>query len=778
MNSFCKLMIKRILVFSIMVSMLMAPLNVAYARQSEVTWLVSSIDNLNFGTVYSRKVADTKRYVTISNQDTKAHTMTAAILDTDRVWVAEIPSCFEIGAGESISFAVSPYKANREGLYHGAILIKEMETEDTGNTVVINCSVYVTESSSYVRNVSVYPNMQIMAPESSCQFAADVIGEQISDTGVIWSVEGNTSENTAITAEGLLTLGADENADGLIIMAKSKANEAVYGGAVIKVEKTGKLTVSLTANPATAGIVAGQGAYDMGSVAKLTAAPASGNTFEGWYDGDNKISDSLVYELEVNENRCITARFSGVNVIRCDYSEPVPELGKVEMKEETPTVVEGADSVKYSISATKANGYGSIYPSGKINVLEGNDKIYVMAPGRENVVDQIIVDGSDVGNRALYGFDNVIENHSISVSFRKRTEDAIIRRAMLNYQLGIALEGENESIYDELLTYIDGSLRDKGIGIKAARELIAAGNDDMLLAQAYLRGDMDLSMLSEYSETNTSVSGYDAGIGIPADFECKVLSEAERLAVYSGTRGMISIIIDRTADEEKLEEIHSNASAKNVCDVFEATVLKSVGGSGSYVSELQEPMTVTIKLPEEIYKEETEYYIAKLQDGKTEKVENQSQEGNFISFEMAIGGEYVICEGKVPEKAEPQDFTAQGDKVSSTNGKKRPQMPDWYGRVSPGNGVVTDDNVKPNTTMFVYIMFVVILLPFVCYVFKRNKYDTEDLEEDDFEDEPEESESSGKKKFGIQYIKANIIKFIEKTKHKFKKKGGKKHEED
>ena len=60
-------------------------------------------------------------------------------------------------------------------------------------------------------------------------------GETIANQNVSWTVSGNTSEDTTVDTDGLLTVGSDEAAGTLIIKATSKENIRVSGDMEITV---------------------------------------------------------------------------------------------------------------------------------------------------------------------------------------------------------------------------------------------------------------------------------------------------------------------------------------------------------------------------------------------------------------------------------------------------------------------------------------------------------------------------------------------------------------
>jgi hypothetical protein len=78
------------------------------------------------------------------------------------------------------------------------------------------------------------------------------------------------------------------------------------------------------------------------------------------------------------------------------------------------------DVTTFEITAT-AGDNGSIDPVGVIEVEEGSDQLFNFIPDEGYHINDVIVDGISVGNPANYNFENVNENHSISVNFAINT---------------------------------------------------------------------------------------------------------------------------------------------------------------------------------------------------------------------------------------------------------------------------------------------------------------------------------------------------------------------
>lgn len=68
--------------------------------------------------------------------------------------------------------------------------------------------------------------------------------------------------------------------------------------------------INTTANPASGGTVSGAGSYNYNTQQAVTATPATGYSFAGWYEGSTLVSNSTVYPFTVTNARTLEARFS------------------------------------------------------------------------------------------------------------------------------------------------------------------------------------------------------------------------------------------------------------------------------------------------------------------------------------------------------------------------------------------------------------------------------------------------------------------------------------
>jgi hypothetical protein len=69
-----------------------------------------------------------------------------------------------------------------------------------------------------------------------------------------------------------------------------------------------------------------------------------------------------------------------------------------------------------TITATSGTG-GSIYPKGSVKVNKGNDQTFTITPDAGYQIANVLVDGTSVGKKSTYIFQNVQENHTIQANF-------------------------------------------------------------------------------------------------------------------------------------------------------------------------------------------------------------------------------------------------------------------------------------------------------------------------------------------------------------------------
>lgn len=145
----------------------------------------------------------------------------------------------------------------REGNLNAVVTITSTDTIPSlgsGTTCTINYKV----GDIVPTTVTVTPTVSQVFTGGTQQFKAEVTGEDIKYTDVVWEVEGATSAETKISPEGLLTVAVDESAEKLIIRAISVYDETAK--AEIEVTVIKKCISSMTVTPNEATVFKGESA--------------------------------------------------------------------------------------------------------------------------------------------------------------------------------------------------------------------------------------------------------------------------------------------------------------------------------------------------------------------------------------------------------------------------------------------------------------------------------------------------------------------------------------
>ena len=107
------------------------------------------------------------------------------------------------------------------------------EDKEKSATVVVEV-LREEEELPFVEKVTISPKTVSVNPGDHTLFQAKVLGRNNPSGEVIWTVDGNTSENTVI-ADGMLTIGADETAETLKVTATSAFDPAKSASASVEV---------------------------------------------------------------------------------------------------------------------------------------------------------------------------------------------------------------------------------------------------------------------------------------------------------------------------------------------------------------------------------------------------------------------------------------------------------------------------------------------------------------------------------------------------------------
>lgn len=135
---------------------------------------------------------------------------------------------------------------------------------------------------------------------------------------------------------------------------------------------------TVTATPTQGGTTTGSGYYEVGETATVTATPEEGFKFQGWFEGDTKVSDETSYRFTVENNRTLSAKFIEVYSITV-IVEPheggnVTGAGQYEPMQDA------------SLTASENAGYYFVGWYNEDNTFITSDKTYSVNVGDENKV--------------------------------------------------------------------------------------------------------------------------------------------------------------------------------------------------------------------------------------------------------------------------------------------------------------------------------------------------------------------------------------------------------
>lgn len=104
----------------------------------------------------------------------------------------------------------------------------------------------IPEPDPVINSVEVSPNAVTVAPGSVITFAAIVNGSEELSKEVTWSISGQRDPNTKITSDGVLTIGADEDAMMIRVTARSIVDTSKYGTATISINEEAPILQQVT----------------------------------------------------------------------------------------------------------------------------------------------------------------------------------------------------------------------------------------------------------------------------------------------------------------------------------------------------------------------------------------------------------------------------------------------------------------------------------------------------------------------------------------------------
>ena len=209
------------------------------------------------------------------------------------------------------------------------IVIKAVSAEDSSKTA--SQTVNITKRVPRVDAVRLSANTASMCPGDTHKFSAAVLGENDISQEVVWSVTGQQSADTKIAKDGTLTVGKDESADNISVVATSAVNNKVSASAKIQIVH----------------IIIDSGVDQVAIVVKCGGSLS----FEAHIVGINLSSDAVTWSVSNNTSKATSISQEGVLTVGEDEKAATLIVTAMSVADPTKSAsvnvkVEGSDNAK------------------------------------------------------------------------------------------------------------------------------------------------------------------------------------------------------------------------------------------------------------------------------------------------------------------------------------------------------------------------------------------------------------------------------------------------
>lgn len=482
---------------------------------------------------------------------------------------------------------------------------------------------------------------------------------------------GDVTSSQSVPYNGSLTLSAKpkdgyhfdgwvENNNTISRDSKITLNNITSNREIIACFSQVKFDVNLSISPQDTGKIYGGGTYAKGTNIIIKAEAYDGFVFKNWTLNGNVVTDNAEYTIkDIKQDYNLVANFEKKN------------------------------ARTYKITASVCTNDGTITPSGETVIQEGGSQVYMISPKPGYKIQNVAIDGKQVGAVSSYSFKNITGNHSIVVAFEEN-KNAVVKPAESGKKAAttvektdtvtpakaqsdesqlvaditaedieqleeaeVMFEDENEDYnYDEQV----GVLQILNITEEEAKENIAAGNYAQYMETAAQNGFLKVSIMDEYStESNVAVDGlYVNTASLPNIVEVigGVLTDEDKLDIVKGKEVKVNVnIYDNTKNISKLNKNAIDSYAErgvSIGNYFEMFVMKTKDGNSELVSELKVPMTVKMDIPKDLRKPGRTFYIIRshqMPDGNLQvsMLEDEDQGDDFITYTTDRFSSYAIA---------------------------------------------------------------------------------------------------------------------------------------
>ena len=181
-----------------------------------------------------------------------------------------------------------------------SIKVVARSTFDTSKTDFVNVTIY--ENKPVVVTMELTPENAVVKTGATQEFTATVNAPEGTDTAVVWTVEGNVSENTKVSENGVLTVADDETAETLTVKATSKADDRVAKTATVTVEKVVTTVDKVTVAPS----------------ADVKVKPGTTQKFTATVEGTNLTDTTVTWSVSGNASANTKVAEDGTLTVAAD----------------------------------------------------------------------------------------------------------------------------------------------------------------------------------------------------------------------------------------------------------------------------------------------------------------------------------------------------------------------------------------------------------------------------------------------------------------------------
>ena len=265
--------------------------------------------NISLGTCYEGEYVETKQFSVVNVGHTN-FPITWEEVDPSTAFSLSMVSEKEyLDPGDSATYQVYVDKKLSAGKYNATYTFFSANDYRRHHVAVVKVSLVVKAEEPYVSSIEVIPGNATVPRGKSYKFDAYVTGGSGYDPGVSWSVAANQSTGTYMNSDGTLKVGENETASSFVVIATSREDSSYVSRAVVMVANVDHV-VSVKAEPAKGGAVAGGGAVVDGASCTVSASPNNNYYFAGWYEGKTLIStEKQTTFTNIKDDKVFVAKF-------------------------------------------------------------------------------------------------------------------------------------------------------------------------------------------------------------------------------------------------------------------------------------------------------------------------------------------------------------------------------------------------------------------------------------------------------------------------------------